>query len=149
MRRKIVPDVVESQRLVTIPPTASVRDAVRIMAAGQVGAIIVTREGVLDGIFTERDLAVRVVAEGLDPDRTPVGDVMSRDIETVGPGDSAHQALQKMVRRGCRHLPIIEDGVPVGMVSVRDLYGSVLKELEDDIRELDAYVHGSGYVVSP
>ncbi|HEX6980566.1 MAG TPA: CBS domain-containing protein [Alphaproteobacteria bacterium] len=149
MQRKIIPDVIDSQKLVVADDDATVREAVRLMAENGVGAVMIVEGNTLVGIFTERDLATRVVAPGLDPDRIRLAEVMTRDPNTIRPDETAHDALQKMQRYGCRHLPVVNVGTIVGMVSVRDLYKAVLCQLEDDLRELDAYVHGPGYGVAP
>lgn len=145
MQHSIVPNVVKEQTLVLASESMTARDAARLMAARKVGAVMVVNGSTLRGIFTERDLAVKVVAAGIDPDRTTLADVMTRDPDTIRPDDSARSALEKMSRRGFRHLPVVDGSKLIGMVSVRDLYASVLEQLEDDIRELDAFIHGPGY----
>jgi CBS domain-containing protein len=149
MHRTIVPDIVSNQRLVFAEETTSVRDAVRMMVDNNVSAVMITARGSLQGIFTERDLAAKVVAPGLDPDRVAVGAVMTRDPDTVRPQDTPRSAIEKMRSRGYRHLPVVEGAAVVGMVSVRDLYSAALGEADDDLRELDSFIHGPGYGVSP
>ncbi|MBM3522811.1 MAG: CBS domain-containing protein [Alphaproteobacteria bacterium] len=145
MQHKIVPDVVHGQELSVVAPDSTVRDAVKLMSRRRVSAAMVMNEGRLVGIFTERDLALKVIARDLNPSTTSVDAVMSRDPDTLEPGDTAHHALTLMRERGYRHLPVVHDGKVIGMVSVRDLYDTVLSELEDDIRERDAFIHGVGY----
>jgi CBS domain-containing protein len=148
MHRTIVPDIVSNQRLVFAEESTSVRDAVRMMADNNVSAVMITGGGRLQGIFTERDLAAKVVAPGLDPDRVTVGAVMTRDPDTVRPQDTPRSAIEKMRSRGYRHLPVVEGAAVVGMVSVRDLYSAALGEADEDLRELDSFIHGPGYGVS-
>jgi CBS domain-containing protein len=145
MQRMIVPDIIHKQVLIFAQETATAREAARLMADNKVSAVMIVDRGVLHGIFTERDLAVKVVAAGLDPDRVTLGDVMTPDPDTLRPNDTANSALQKMRNGGYRHLPVVDDTTVVGMVSVRDLYSAVLGEAEDDIRELDSFIHGPGY----
>ncbi|MBL8701277.1 MAG: CBS domain-containing protein [Alphaproteobacteria bacterium] len=145
MQHKIVPDVVHGQELSFVSAECSVRDAVKAMARRRISAVMVMDEERLIGIFTERDLALKVVARDLNPSTTEVGAVMTRDPDTLAPDDTAHRALTLMRERGYRHLPVVDGERVVGMVSVRDLYDTVLSELEDDIRERDAYIHGVGY----
>jgi CBS domain-containing protein len=149
MHRTIVPDIVSNQRLVFAEETTSVRDAVRMMVDNNVSAVMITARGALQGIFTERDLAAKIVAPGLDPDRVTVGAVMTRDPDTVRPQDTPRSAIEKMRSRGYRHLPVVEGAAVVGMVSVRDLYSAALGEAEEDLRDLDSFIHGPGYGVSP
>ena len=146
MQRKIIPDVVRDQKITLLPPTAMVMDAVRLMAMKHVGAVIVGLDHRIEGIFTERDLLMRVVARGLDPDTTPVLRVMTRDPETVSPDQDALDALNRMNDRGFRHLPVVDgDSRVVGIVSIRDLNAIVRRELEAELQERDAFIHDTGY----
>jgi CBS domain-containing protein len=148
MKRKIVPDIVDQQELWTISPQTTVREAARLMAHRRIGAAMVLSEGHLVGIFSERDLTHRVIAPGLDPDTTRVAAVMTSNPVTIGPTDNASDALELMRTHGFRHLPVIDNGRAVGMVSVRDLYDAVKEQLEEDLQERDAYMFGSGYGVT-
>jgi CBS domain-containing protein len=145
MQRRIVPDVVRDQKLAIADEAMSVRDAVRLMVEHDVSAVMIADRSGLRGIFTERDLARKVVAPGLDPDRVTLGDVMTHNPDTLRPDDSPRRAIEKMRSRGYRHLPVVDGLAVVGMVSVRDLYTAALGEAEEDLRELDSFVHGSGY----
>jgi CBS domain-containing protein len=122
-----------SGRLHCLSGGASVIEAARMMRQYDVGAVMVTEGQRLDGILTERDVAYRVVAEGLDPMATAVRDVMTTDVMTARPSMSATQALQLMAENRMRHLPVVEaDGV-VGIVSVRDFLGSELAKVQEEI----------------
>lgn len=147
MKYKIVPDVIgSSQDLAIVRAGVSVREAARLMAQRKIGAVMVGEKARLEGIFTERDILTKVVATNRDPDTVTVGEVMTRNPDTIGPNASAHEALQRMSDRGYRHLPVTENGQIVGMVSVRDIYGAMLRELEDELHERDAFIQGSaGY----
>ena len=145
MKPRIVPDIVDQQELWTITPQTTVREAARLMAHRRIGAAAVLTEGRLVGIFSERDVAHRVVAQGLDPDTTLVGAVMTSNPVTIGPRDYAGDALELMRTHGFRHLPVVDGARVVGMVSVRDLYDAVKEQLEEDLQERDAYISGSGY----
>jgi CBS domain-containing protein len=145
MRRKIIPDVVSEQELTLLNERVSVLEAVELMAQRRIGAVMIASNSRLTGIFTERDLLMRVVAPGLDPARVTLGEAMTRNPDTLAPDDEVHNALDLMSRRGYRHLPVVDDGRVVGMVSVRDLYAAVLHEMEDEIHDRDAFIHGTGY----
>lgn len=131
--RTLVPDVVRDQVLVTLTGTATVKQAATLMAERRMGAIMVVENGALIGIVTERDVAVRVVAEGLDPAKTKLSRVMTPNPDTMKPSDTVRAALDLMARRGYRHLPVKRGKKLVGMVSIRDLYRSVVDQLEADI----------------
>jgi CBS domain-containing protein len=145
MQRRIVPDIVRDQKLAIADEAMSVRDAVRLMVEHDVSAVMIADRSGLRGIFTERDLARKVVAPGLEPDRVTLGDVMTHNPDTLRPDDSPRRAIEKMRSRGYRHLPVVDGVAVVGMVSVRDLYTAALGEAEEDLRELDSFVHGTGY----
>lgn len=133
MLRRLVPDVVQGQDLLKLSPTATVREAAREMKARHVGAVLVTdREGRLAGIFTERDAVNRVLAEGRDPDTTPLAEVMTRNPNTIGPDATAIDALRLMDDGGYRHLPIVKQGRLVGIVSRRDFFGTEKARIEDE-----------------
>ena len=119
----------------------SVRDVARYMTERRVGAVAVLEGSRLSGIVSERDIMGRVVARSLDPDRTPVSEVMTRDLVVAEAGDSHEDGLRKMKQAGCRHLPVVEEGKLVGMVSQRDLLQIDLTEKDEEIRWLNAYIH--------
>jgi CBS domain-containing protein len=147
MRMKIVPDVIGKQNLTVVKAETTVREAAKLMATHKIGAVMVGDETNLVGIFTERDLAFKIVASGRDPDTVRLSEVMTRDPDTLRPEDTAHDALQRMSQRGYRHLPVVDDSNRiVGMVSIRDIYGAVLRELADELHDREAFIQGSaGY----
>ncbi|MGQ0675867.1 MAG: CBS domain-containing protein [Rhodospirillales bacterium] len=146
MQYRIIPDVVRDQDVRLMPADATVMDAVRYMAIRRIGAVLIGKDGVLEGIFSERDLLMRVIAKGLDPDRTPLYRAMTPNPETVTPGQTATEALELMHKRGFRHLPVVgEDGKVIGIVALRDLNAVVRRQLEDELRERDAYISDTGY----
>ncbi|HEX9462752.1 MAG TPA: CBS domain-containing protein [Alphaproteobacteria bacterium] len=147
MRIKIVPDVIGKQNLILVKADITVREAAKLMATHKIGAVMVGDETNLIGIFTERDLAFKVVAMGRDPEGIRLSEVMTRDPDTLRPEDTAHDALQRMSQRGYRHLPVVDDsGRVVGMVSIRDIYAAVLRELADELHDREAFIQGSaGY----
>lgn len=94
---KIVPDLIGEEDMATLEPTAMVREAAQLMAQRRIGAVLVTLKGALKGFFTERDVSLRVIAAGLNPDITPLMDVMTKDPVTIKPVDQASSALQSML----------------------------------------------------
>jgi CBS domain-containing protein len=122
MRRKIVPEVVSDQTLAGLPAEATVAEAVRLMADRGVSSVVVTEHKQLQGIFTVRDVTRRVVAEGLDPKTTPLARVMTANPETIAPDELPIRALRCMQDGGFRHLPIVDKGEVVGVVSRRDFF---------------------------
>src|SRR2546430_2041199 len=112
----------------------TVLEVAQSMVARNIGAVPVLRDGVLAGIFSERDLMKRVVVEGRDPRKTRIGDVMTPDPLTVSPQEKAETCMLLMRQHGFRHLPIC-DGVRLqGLVSLRDLLLHDLDEKDDEVR---------------
>jgi len=125
--------IIEHQEIVNAPGTMTVREAARLMKERHVGAVLVVEDGKLAGVFTERDILNRVVAEDRDPRTTPLAEVMTRNPQTIHPDKPFPDALHLMYEGGFRHVPVVEDGRAVGVISARDALGP---ELEDFIYEL-------------
>jgi CBS domain-containing protein len=119
----------------------SVREVAAYMTERRVGAVAVLEGTRLAGIVSERDIMGRVVARGLDPDKTKAKDVMTKDLVVAHVPDSHEDGLRTMKQAGCRHLPVVEGDRLVGMVSQRDLLQVDLTEKDEEIRWLNAYIH--------
>ncbi len=133
MGLRLIRDLIQGQSLLTCGPEVTVAEAARQMAKRSVGAILVTIEGRLEGIFTERDALVRVIAAGRDPEATEIGQVMTRAVNTISPDRPVLHALHEMHEMSFRHVPVVENGVPVGMVSIRDALGDELIAFEREL----------------
>lgn len=116
-----VGEIIEGRPLYHVGMHDRVRDVARQMSEWNVGAIAILDAGKLVGVFSERDLMTRVVAQGVDPDATPIERVMTKEIAVADPHDDIDSALRKMHAINCRHLPIVENGKLRGMLSLRDL----------------------------
>ena len=137
-------------KIAQVPPPlvelgASVLEAVEVMAERGVGAVGVVENRMLRGIFTERDVMLRVVLRGRDPKLTPVSDVMTAPAETVSDDTTEEAALVQMVERHVRHLPIVaKDGRLQGMLSIRNLLEHRVDELARELHSLDQYLLNDG-----
>lgn len=118
---KQIAEIIEGRPLYHAASNESVRAVARRMADWNVGAIAIVDEGALVGVFSERDLMTRVVAAGLDPDGTSIANVMTKEIAVAAPAEDIDDALGKMSSLNCRHLPVVERGKLLGMLSLRDL----------------------------
>ena len=116
-------EIVRRRTLVSVDPGMTVRDAAQLMATEKIGAVPVVKAGRLVGIFTERDALVRVLARDLDPESTRVADVMTADPVTIDVRRPFKHAMQMMIDGGFRHVPVVEGGSVVGVVSARDALG--------------------------
>lgn len=146
MQRRIVPHVVDGSRpLTTVAPETTVVEVARRLRAHHVAAALVVANERLLGIVTERDITYRVVAEGLDPARVTVREIMTPNPVTAHPGMTAVEALELMRRGHFRHLPVVRDGQLFAMVSIRDLYEAVRSSLEEELQEAEHFIHGEAY----
>jgi CBS domain-containing protein len=135
MPNRPVRQLVKNQRILTATAAMSVADAAAAMRDAKVGAIMVLSGPTLAGIFTERDALYRVLAPGKDPKRTTLADVMTAEPTTIGPDMPFGHALHIMYDRGFRHVPVVENGRPIGMVSARDALGPEMEQFEEELRE--------------
>lgn len=126
-------DMVRNQDPVALPPEATVKDACERMRDRRIGAVlIIEADRRLVGIFTGRDAVHRVLAEGKNAARTTLAEVMTRDPDTMPPGNTAIEALRRMEDGRFRHLPIVDDGKVVGIVSRFDFSGIELDRLDEE-----------------
>lgn len=128
MAHRPISDVVKRKNLLVLGPECSVGEAARAMQRAGVGAVMVVEGDRLVGLFTERDALCRVVARGRDADCTSLSEVMTRSPQTVSPERPFGYALHMMYEGGYRHLPVLDHGRPVGIVSARDMLGPELRE---------------------
>jgi CBS domain-containing protein len=135
----LVRDVMQRRKLLKAGPEVHIERAAKLMAAKKVGAILVVEDDRLVGIFTERDLLVRVVAQRLDPRGTRLSDVMTRAPQTVDPDKPFGYALLVMHEKGFRHLPVIENGKPIGIVSSRSAMDPGLEEFASEVNRRKHY----------
>ena len=145
MTRRIVPDVINNQTLVWVSPTETARNAAKLMRERKVAAVLVMEAERLIGIITERDMTSRVVAADRNPDTTKCREIMTANPDTLSPSDTASDAIGMMRSRNYRHLPVVDGTSVVGMVSVRDLYAVYNGELQQDLRDRDAFIYGENY----
>lgn len=127
----------------TITPSDSVLAALRLMAEKRIGALLVMEGDQIAGIFTERDYARKVVLLGRASVDTPVREVMTHAVRFVHPTHSAEQCMALMTENRLRHLPVVDDGRVVGLVSIGDLVKSVISEQQFIITEMERYITGA------
>jgi len=133
--------VLQRLQLISAPPEATVFEVAVTMTEGCVGAIPILDGETIVGIFSERDLMQRVVVTGRDPKTTRVSEVMTRNVVTTTLDESVDASLEKMKRTGCRHLPVVDAGRVLGVISMRDLLRDELEEQGEEIEHLRAYLH--------
>ncbi|HEY4749898.1 MAG TPA: CBS domain-containing protein [Steroidobacteraceae bacterium] len=125
----------------SVEPQVPVLEAIRAMAEHHVGALLVMSADKLSGIISERDYARKVILLGRASADTPVRDIMTTPVITVQPETTVQTCMQIMTDRHVRHLPVIEGGRVVGMVSIGDLVKAVIAEQQQQIEQLESYIH--------
>jgi CBS domain-containing protein len=127
----------------SLTPAASVYDAIAMMAEKQIGAVPIIEDGRLVGIVSERDYARKVFLKGKASKETPVTEIMSSPVFSVTPSQTVEECMHIVTEQRFRHLPVVEDGKIVGMVSIGDLVNWVITEQKQTINHLEAFIAGS------
>lgn len=124
----------------SIGPHAPVIDAIRLMAEMHIGALLVMDEGRLVGIVSERDYARKIVLQGRSSSDTPVRAIMTPEVIHVAPADSVERCMQLVTERRIRHLPVVQGGQVVGVVSIGDLVRAVIEAQQIELEQLQRYI---------
>ena len=135
----------KGQGFVAVGPDATAYDALEIMAEKNIGALLVLSEGRLAGIFSERDYARKVILKGKSSRETPVRDIMSSPVVSVGRDTSLRDCMVLMTQKHIRHLPVVEHGNVTGVVSIGDVVNAIISAQAATIEELEEYIAGTGY----
>jgi len=130
------------QAVQTIAPTAWVFDAVKLMAEKNIGALLVMEGGEIVGILTERDYARKTILMGRTSKETPVRDIMTSEVMYVRPGQTSEECMVLMTENRLRHLPVIDNGKLIGLVSIGDLVKDIISEQRFIIDQLEHYISG-------
>ena len=128
----------------SIDPEATVLDALKRLEEKNVGALLVMKEEGLVGIFSERDYARRMILHGRSSKETAVREVMTSQVFTISPDASAGECMVHMTDRHIRHLPVLEAGRVVGIISIGDVVRAVIDDMRFTIRQLEGYIRTAG-----
>lgn len=129
----------------TIAPTATVFDAVKLMAEKGIGALLVMEDDKVAGIVTERDYARKIALTGRSSKETPVRDIMTSSVMYVSPDQSNEECMALMTENRLRHLPVMDNGKLVGLISIGDLVKDIISEQKFIIEQLEHYIRGERY----
>ena len=121
----------------------TVLDAISLMAQLNIGAVLVQNGDTISGIFTERDYLQKIALNSLSSQQTLVGDVMTTPVISADPKDSIQHCMETMTTCRCRHLPVVENGKLLGIVSIGDLVKRILEEKESEVEHLSQYITGT------
>jgi CBS domain-containing protein len=133
---------VKPARVVSVTPEQSVLDAIKVLATEDIGAAIVMSGGRLAGIFSERDYTRKIVLKGRSSDATRVQEVMTANVIVVSPRTRTRECMQLMSEKNIRHLPVVDDGRVIGMVSIRDIVSDIIADQDFTIEQLEHYISG-------
>mgnify|MGYP006217572897 CR=1 FL=1 len=126
--------------IIAVPREAPVLEVIRLMAEHHIGSVLVMQGSDLVGIATERDYARKVILQGRSSADTPVAQIMSSPVVTVTPTDTAQTCMAMMTQRRIRHLPVMDEGRVVGLVSIGDLVKAVIEDQQHEIAQLQQYI---------
>ena len=121
----------------------TVFDAITLMAQVNIGAVLIQQNESIAGIFTERDYLQKIALKSLSSQQTKVGDVMTSPVISADPGDSIQHCMETMTTCHCRHLPVVENGKLLGIVSIGDLVKKMLDEKRNEVENLRQYITGT------
>ena len=128
--------------VVSIAEDASVLDAIKLMAERSIGSLPVLESGKLRGIVTERDYARKVIVKGRSSKTTRVAEIMTADVVTASTDQTVNDCMKIMTNRRIRHLPVVEDGAVVGVISIGDLVQAIIADQQEEIEALGQYISG-------
>ena len=132
----------KGRNIIAVKPDDSVLDAIRVMAEKNIGAVVVIQDDKLLGIMSERDYARKVIVKGRASDDTPVADIMTSDVLTTSDSETVNSCMEKMTERKIRHLPVVQDDLVVGMISIGDLVEAIIADQQEEIQQLEHYISG-------
>ena len=128
--------------IISVAPDATVFDAIKLMADKTVGSLVVMNDGVLCGIITERDYARKVIIKGRSSESTLVSEIMSTGVLTTSSSRSVNECMELMTEKRIRHLPVVEDKLVIGMISIGDLVQAIISDQQEEIEQLESYISG-------
>ena len=131
-----------ARALVTVRPEQSVLEAIKILAEQNVGAAVVMTGERLAGIFSERDYTRKVILKGRSSDSTRVEEIMTANVVVVNPRTRARECMALMTEKNIRHLPVVDEGRVIGMVSIRDIVSDIIADQDFTIEQLEHYISG-------
>lgn len=127
--------------LYQIAPTVSVFDALVLLAKLEVGALLVMQDGKLQGVVSERDYTRKVALQGRNSKEITVAEIMTREVITVGPKTGTRACMSLMSQKKFRHLPVVDDGKVLGLISIRDIMDDIIADNEQTISQLTSYIN--------
>ena len=132
----------KGRQIISVRPEDTVLDAIRVMAEKNIGAVVVMQDDELRGIMSERDYARKVIVKGRASNETPVSDIMTSNVLTTSDSETVNNCMEMMTEKKIRHLPVVDDGRIVGMISIGDLVQAIIADQQEEIQQLESYISG-------
>ncbi len=129
-------------RVIKVTPELSVLEAIKVLASENIGAAVVMVGDRLAGIFSERDYTRKVILKGRSSDATRVEEIMTANVVVVSPRTKARECMALMTEKNIRHLPVVDEGRVIGMVSIRDIVSDIIADQDFTIEQLEHYISG-------
>jgi CBS domain-containing protein len=141
---KLVQHLLDSKGpgVISVTADTSVLDAIKTMAEKAIGSLLVMQGDELQGIVTERDYARKVIVKGRSSKSTAVGEIMTAEVCTATPQDTVNHCMSVMTERKIRHLPVVDDGKVIGLISIGDLVEAIISDQKEEIEHLEHYISG-------
>ncbi len=128
--------------IISVKPETSVLDAIRLMAEKGIGSLVVMEDQELLGIVSERDYARKVIIKGRSSESTAVSEIMTANVFTTSSSETVTDCMGVMTEKKIRHLPVVEDNVVIGMISIGDLVEAIIADQQEEIEQLEHYISG-------
>jgi CBS domain-containing protein len=141
---KLVKHLLDSKgrEIISVTADVSVLDAIKLMAEKTIGSLLIMQGDELQGIMTERDYARKVIIKGRSSETTEVGEIMTTDVCSATSQETVTDCMALMTKRKIRHLPVIDDGTVVGILSIGDLVHAIISDQQEEIQHLEHYISG-------
>jgi CBS domain-containing protein len=131
-----------ARQIIKVTPEQSVLEAIKVLASEDIGAAVVMTGDRLAGIFSERDYTRKVILRGRSSDTTRVEEIMTPQVVVVSPRSKTRECMALMTEKGIRHLPVVDEGRVIGMISIRDIVGDIIADQDFTIEQLEHYISG-------
>jgi CBS domain-containing protein len=131
---------VKGNNIYSVQPSIMVYQAIQLMCEKNIGGLLIVEDGHLEGIFTERDYARKLILKGKSSKNTPISELMTKSPITVSPDNSIEDCMNLMTGKFIRHLPVVEHGQLVGLISIGDVVKHIIEEQKDIIEYLENYI---------
>ena len=128
--------------IISVKPETSVLDAIRLMAEKGIGSLVVMEDQEMLGIMSERDYARKVIIKGRSSESTAVSEIMTGNVFTTSSSETVNDCMSVMTEKKIRHLPVVEDNVVIGMISIGDLVEAIIADQQEEIEHLEHYISG-------